>query len=140
MRIINDADGQLSVVGGKLNAELSDATVGAQQIQSTFISHKVLLDDATGNSHGWDPDGTKRSFAIIDNSITADSVVVANVSFGTSTSMTCAVGPVGQVFEGADFYFGLHCAVDSGFDPSIAPPNGAVISYAIISMPTTPVS
>ena len=40
-----------------------------KDVSPGFIKRKTLLDDAAGNTHGWNPDGSAKIFGIIDDDI-----------------------------------------------------------------------
>ena len=43
--------------------------ITGKDVSPGFIKRKTLLDDAAGNTHGWNPDGSAKIFGIIDGDI-----------------------------------------------------------------------
>jgi hypothetical protein len=95
-----------------------------QQLANAQLSivHRILNDNSSGNSRGWNPNGSAKSFTIRDaafNPIT--STVVINTKQANF--------PVCSVDYWTPGTFEVNC--------NIAPSNGGILSYVIISIPAT---
>ena len=114
-------------------ADIHDGAITAAKISANAIIHRTLLDDATGNSHGWNPNGNKTTFVISDPAFNvADSTVLINLKDGSTGFDTCSVD-----FRTSAPSFEIHCAVDSTNTPATPPDNGSQLDYVIITRPAT---
>jgi hypothetical protein len=95
-----------------------------QQLATAQLSiiHRILNDNSAGNNRGWNPNGSIKSFTIRD------------AAFNPSTSTVLintkqANFPVCSVDYWTPGTFEVNC--------NIAPSNGGILSYVIISIPPT---
>lgn len=95
-----------------------------QQLATAQLSivHRILGDNSAGNNRGWNPNGSIKFFTIRD------------AAFNPSTSTVLintkqANFPVCSVDYWAPGTFEVNC--------NIAPSNGGILSYVIISIPPT---
>jgi hypothetical protein len=95
-----------------------------QQLASAQLSivHRILNDNSFGNGRGWNPNGSVRVFTIRDAAFNpATSTVLINTKQGNF--------PVCSVDYWVAAAFEVNC--------NIAPSNGGILSYVIISIPAT---
>ena len=95
-----------------------------QQIADAQLSivHRILNDNSAGNNRGWNPNGSIKAFTIRDAAFNPSiSTVVINTKQANF--------PVCSVDYWTPGTFEVNC--------SIAPSNGGILSYVIISIPTT---
>lgn len=55
--------------GPTLSSSFTIKAITGEDVSPGFIKRKTLLDDAAGNVHGWNPDGSAKTFGIIDRDI-----------------------------------------------------------------------
>jgi hypothetical protein len=101
---------------------------------SFSVVHRVIMDDASGNARGWNPDGTTRVFTISDNEFNSStSVVVINTHQGNF-----GICQVDYWYEGSQF-FEVNCLETQpggvGTPPVLegGPSDGSILRYAIIN-------
>jgi hypothetical protein len=108
-------------------------SVSAQVTLETSLIHRRLLDDVTGHNLGWDPDGAKKVFGIVDSKFNVqNSVVLVNTI--NQNFVVCSVDY--RVETSINSAFEVNCGNDD--DNAAAPVDGAVLDYVIISMPLSP--
>jgi archaellum component FlaF (FlaF/FlaG flagellin family) len=114
----------LIAVIATLAIQVLSMTGQQQQLANAQLSivHRILNDNSSGNSRGWNPNGSAKSFTIRD------------AAFNPSTSTVLintkqANFPVCSVDYWTPGTFEVNC--------NIAPSNGGILSYVIISIPTT---
>lgn len=103
-------------------------SVFGQDVSTSFMKSKTLLDDTAGHARGWDPDGTKNSFTIDDPDVNLQSRIIVNLNSGL------AVCNIGQIAQGG--FFTVDCANN--------PANDNQLHYVIVNLPnqviTSPLS
>jgi hypothetical protein len=112
----------LIAVIATLAIQVLSMTGQQQQLANAQLSivHRILNDNSSGNSRGWNPNGSAKSFTIRD------------AAFNPSTSTVLintkqANFPVCSVDYWTPGTFEVNC--------NIAPSNGGILSYVIISIP-----
>jgi hypothetical protein len=106
---------------------IADKTITGNDVSPNFMIRKTVYDDAAGHAHGWDPNGSTKSFAIFDSDISgaSDSEFI-NVMIRYSNLAYCTTSP------GDTGVFVVHC--DS------APIDSAVLDYVITKLPANVVT
>lgn len=113
------------------SAILLIATPVDAQIEYT---HRRIFDDANGNSIGWNPNGERKLFGILDDRFNVGtSIVLINTNNYVLPGVVChvdyrVIGPTGPSFE-------VNCG--NGNPGAIAPEDGTYLDYLIITMPFT---
>ena len=105
------------------SSDIKDNSITGSDISTALMIQKTLHDDTVGNTRGWNPDGSKKAFAISDPDISSapDSQFVS--------MMIRSENPVFCAAAGADTgLFVVYC--DS------APRNSADINYIITKLPS----
>jgi hypothetical protein len=95
-----------------------------QQLASAQLSivHRILNDNSAGNGRGWNPNGSVKVFTIKDAAFNpSTSTVLINTKQGNF--------PVCSVDYWTPGTFEVNC--------NVAPSNGGILSYVIISIPAT---
>jgi hypothetical protein len=91
-------------------------------VSSNFIKRKTLLDDAAGNTHGWNPDGSVKNFGIVDGDVS---------------------GPANNIFVSAIDEDGAGCRTTDimseenlmSINCDVAPANNNALHYLITKLP-----
>jgi hypothetical protein len=107
-----------------LAIQILSMTGQQQQLASAQVSivHRILNDNSSGNSRGWNPNGSINVFTIRDAAFNpSTSTVLINTKQGSF--------PVCSVDYWTPGTFEVNC--------NIAPSNGGILSYVIISIPPT---
>jgi len=100
---------------------------------------RILQDDPAGNAAGWDPDGSKRSFTIVEPEFSAsDNMVIINTV--QDNFVVCSVD-----YRGDRFFEVNYIESTNGYFPSGnmtvlggGPADGAILYYTIIHSPLIP--
>ena len=105
------------------SSDIKDNSITGSDISTALMIQKTLHDDTVGNTRGWNPDGSKKAFAIADPDISS----APNSQF--VSMMIRSENPVFCAAAGADTgLFVVYC--DS------APRNSADINYIITKLPS----
>ena len=101
---------------------IADNSITGQDLSTSFTIRKTLHDDAIGHAQGWNPDTSKRAYAISDSDISGvPSSEFVNVIVRSGNPVICA----GE--SGDAGLFGVYC--DS------PPGNSAELDYIITKLP-----
>jgi hypothetical protein len=116
-------------------------TASAQPQPGLPMFTKIVQDDQTGNAVGWNPDGVRRTFLIVDDEVTANDNILINTR--QSNFVVCSVDfKVDRIFE-------VNCIeTTQGFNPPPGqipvleggPDNGAILYYTVIQLPPIPLT
>jgi len=130
---IDDATSNVDVGGDLLcngcidSSDIADGTITVDKMSSSFMKFVRLADDTTGNTAGWNPDGSTKLFEITESSIVhtgSKASVVAislhDVDFSISSIPTCSVT---NISNGGPFKIGCNNA----------PTDGAILSYVVLT-------
>jgi hypothetical protein len=101
--------------------------ITGNDVSSSFMIRKTLNDDPAGHAHGWDPNGSTKSFAIFDSGISGASdneFISVMIRYANLAYCTASPGDTGL--------FVVHC--DS------APVDSAVLDYIITKLPANVVT
>jgi hypothetical protein len=106
---------------------LADKSITGDDVSPSFMIRKTLNDDDAGHTHGWNPDGGTKSFAIFDSDIlgASDSEFI-DVMIRYSNLAYCTASP------GDTGLFVVHC--------NNAPVDSAVLDYVITKLPANVVT
>jgi hypothetical protein len=107
-----------------LAVQVLSMTGQQQQLAEAQLSivHRILNDNSAGNGRGWNPNGSAKSFTIRDAAFNPS---ISTVLINTKQ----ANFPVCSVDYWTPGTFEVNC--------NIAPSNGGILNYVIISIPTT---
>ena len=122
-----DVGGDLLCNGCIDSSDIADGTITVDKMSSSFMKFVRLADDTTGNTAGWNPDGSTKLFEITESSIVhtgSKASVVAislhDVDFSISSIPTCSVT---NISNGGPFKIGCNNA----------PTDGAILSYVVLT-------
>jgi len=113
--------------GPTLSRSFPIKDITGDDVSPSFMIRKTLYDDDAGHVHGWDPNGSTKSFAIFDPDISgaSDSEFI-NVMIRYANLVYCTASP------GDTGLFVVHC--DS------APVDSAVLDYVTTKLPANVVT
>jgi hypothetical protein len=98
-------------------------------------THRRIWDDVAGNKAGWNPDGHKKVFGIVDGKFNPQtSIVLINTFNPVLPGVVCHVDYRG--FSPAGPSFEVNCG--GGNPGAVAPMDGVSLDYLIITMPFSP--
>ena len=105
------------------SSDIQDSSITGSDISTALMIQKTLHDDTVGNTRGWNPDGSKKAFAIADPDISsAPNSQFVSMMVRSENAVFCSAA-------GADTgLFVVYC--DS------APRNSADINYIITKLPS----
>jgi len=106
---------------------IADNSITGDDISPSFMIRKTLYDDDAGHAHGWDPNGSTKSFAIFDSDIqgASDSEFISvMIRYANLAYCTSSPGDTGL--------FVVHC--------NNAPVDSAVLDYVITKLPANVVT
>jgi len=122
----------LNAAGGIIDGPTDSGTFSIKQIAGNDISRefmvrKTLNDDDAGHAHGWNPDGSTKSFAIFDSDIigASDSEFI-DVMIRYANLAYCTASP------GDTGLFVVHC--------NSPPVDSSVLDYVITKLPANVVT
>src|SRR4029078_5821059 len=101
---------------------ISDNSITGDDVSPSFMVRKTLYDDDAGHAHGWDPNGSTKSFAIFDSDIAGASdseFISVMIRYANLAYCTSHPGDTGLFF--------VHC--------NNAPVDSAVLDYVITKLP-----
>jgi len=109
------------------SSDITDNSIVADDLSTNFMIRKTLNDDNSGSSNSWDPDGTHSGFFIPDSTSgdLRNDFVIANAEDVVSATHKAIGCPVTEILAQS---FQILC--------SQVPPNGSVLNYMIITIPT----
>jgi hypothetical protein len=106
---------------------LADKSITGNDVSPSFMIRKTLDDDNAGHAHGWNPDGSTKSFAIFDSDIVGASdseFIDVMIRYANLAYCTASPGDTGL--------FVVHC--------DNAPVDSAVLDYVITKLPANVVT
>lgn len=104
------------------SSKIADGSIDSNDLDSTLIVSRLLLDDAQGASFGWDPNGLDTDFIIFDEAVEGSNAVLINVGDSDSNSQCESLGALTG-------FFTIRC--------NTAPPQGSELRYTITNIPTS---
>jgi hypothetical protein len=119
--------GGSTIDGPTASGSFTIKSVTGNDISPAFMTRKTLYDDDAGHVHGWDPNGSTKSFAIFDSDVegASDSEFI-NVMIRYANLAYCTASP------GDTGLFVVHC--------NSAPVDSAVLDYVITKLPANVVT
>jgi len=106
---------------------IADNSITGDDVSPDFMIRKTLYDDNAGHAHGWDPNGSTKSFAIFDSDIAGASdseFISVMIRYANLAYCTSSPGDTGL--------FVVHC--------NAAPVDSAVLDYVITKLPANVVT
>jgi hypothetical protein len=105
------------------SSDIKDNSITGSDISTALMIQKTLHDDTVGNTRGWNPDGSKKAFAIADPDISsAPNSQFVSMMVRSENAVFCSAA-------GADTgLFVVYC--------NSAPQNSADINYIITKLPS----
>ena len=106
---------------------IADKSITGDDVSPAFMVRKTLYDDDAGHAHGWDPNGSTKSFAIFDSNIAGASdsdFISVMIRYANLAYCTASPGDTGL--------FVVHC--------NNAPVDSAVLDYVITKLPANVVT
>jgi len=106
---------------------IADNSITGDDVSPAFMIRKTLYDDEAGLAHGWDPNGSTKSFAIFDSDISGASdseFISVMIRYANLAYCTASPGDTGL--------FVVHC--------NSAPVDSAVLDYVITKLPANVVT
>ena len=124
---IKDIDTNDIAANSITSSKIADNSIMGKDRSKGLTIRKTLYDDAAGHSHGWDPNGSTKSFAIFDSDIIgASDNEFISVMIRYSNLVYCTASP------GDTGLFVVHC--------NTAPVGSAVLDYVITKLPANVVT
>lgn len=122
----------LNTVGGTIDGPTSSGvfpikSITGDDVSPNFMIRKTLNDDDAGHAHGWDPNGSTKSFAIFDSDISGASdseFISVMIRYANLAYCTASPGDTGL--------FVVHC--------DTPPVDSAVLDYIITKLPANVVT
>ena len=106
---------------------IADNSITGNDVSPSFMVRKTLYDDDAGHAHGWNPDGSTKSFAIFDSNVSGASdseFISVMIRYANLAYCTSSPGDTGL--------FVVHC--------NNAPVDSAVLDYVITKLPANVVT
>ena len=116
-----DAGGAI-IDGPTASNGFSMKQIGTGQLDPTIFISRFLLDNANGNSFGWNPNGVETDFIIFDEAVKGPNAVLINVADADSNSQCEALGSLTG-------FFTIRC--------NTAPPQGSELRYTVTNVPVS---
>lgn len=111
------------VIDGPTSSDLFTIKgISGTDVSSNFMKRKTLLDDVAGNTHGWNPDGSAKSFGIIDGDVSGpgNNIFVSAIDEDGGGCRTTD-------FESEENLMSIIC--------DVAPANNTALHYLITKLP-----
>jgi hypothetical protein len=124
---IKDIDTNDIAANSVTSSKIADNSITGRDLSTGLTIRKTLNDDNAGHAHGWDPNGSTKSFAIFDSDIAgaSDSEFIS-VMIRYANLVYCTASP------GDTGLFVVHC--------NSAPVGSAVLDYVITKLPANVVT
>jgi hypothetical protein len=103
-------------------SKIADGAVSSNDLDPTIFISRFLLDNANGNSFGWNPNGVETDFIIFDEAVEGPNAVLINVADADSNSQCEALGSLAG-------FFTIRC--------NTAPPQGSELRYTVTNVPVS---
>jgi hypothetical protein len=125
MKTINPQD--VVIDGPTSSSSFTIKSINGNDVSPGFIKRKSLLDDAAGNAHGWNPDGSAKIFGIVDGDVSGPAINIF-VSAIDEDGAGCRTTD----FDSEENLMSIKC--------DVAPANNNALHYLITKLPANVVT